>query len=786
MTEPLSGGLAGGLVGTSVRRREDERLLAGRGSFLADAAAGHLQVAFVRSSEAAATIEAIDVSAAVAMPGVLGVFGPGDLELASNEIATLHNPHPGFAAATEFAMADPHMAVLADERVTYVGQPVVAVVARDRYLAEDAVEAVVVTYGALPAVVDAERALTRDAPIVHPELTGNEAARIRVEFGAGADSVDAAVRVRGTYRMGRHGAIPLEGRGVRASLDRHRNRIEMWTSTQIPHRVRASVADCLGVEEQSIRVAVPDVGGGFGTKANVYAEEVVLAALARVTGQDVIWVEDRQENLLSAAQGRDQVHHTELAVDSHGRILHWADDFVVDVGSGSLWIGGIIANTAIHLLGPYRIPNVRIHGRAAFTNKCIVAQYRGAGRPEASFALERALDDAATRLGLSGEEIRRRNLLTAADLPYERPIPYRDGVPISYDGGDYLACLDAAVELLPRSAVAEYAERHPDLAIGYGIGTYLEATGRGPWEAGRITLLTGGEFHAAAGAASAGQAHETSFAQVAAEALDVPMDRVRYSRADTDHVVHGVGTFASRSAVLAGSALHRAGKELVRRGRERAAELLGAAVEDVDYVAGSFKSGNGALDWSEIAAATAPGGRLEGAPELDVTDIFRPRTVTWTMGVHAAVVGVQRASGMVRVLDYAVAHEGGLEINPQVVAGQIAGGVAQGIGGALLEEFAYAEGGQPLSTTFLSYLVPGAGEVPPVRIAHLPVATLDNPIGVRGAGESGTIAAYATIAAAIDDAVGPGLHLDRTPISSATVRRALLAATDPATIGVEQ
>lgn len=770
----MTGPLSTGLVGTSVRRREDERLLAGRGAFLADAADGHLQVAFVRSSEAAATIEEIDVSAALALPGVVGVFGAADLDLASNEIATLHEPHPGFTAATEFSMADPHMAVLADERVTYVGQPVLAVVARDRYLAEDAVDAVVVRYAPGTAVVDAERALSGETSLVHPELSDNEAARIRVEFGARADAVPAAVRVRGTYRMGRHGAIPLEGRGVRASLDRQRNRIELWTSTQLPHRVRASVASCLGVDEQTIRVSVPDVGGGFGTKANVYAEEIVLAALARVTGKDVIWVEDRQENLLAAAQGRDQVHHTELAVDENGHILHWADDFVVDVGSGSLWIGGIIANTAIHLLGPYRIPAVRISGRAAFTNKCIVAQYRGAGRPEASFALERALDDAAGQLGLDGEEIRRRNLLTAADMPYDRPIPYRDGVPISYDGGDYLACLDAAVELLPRSAVADYEQQHPDLAIGYGLATYLEATGRGPWEAGRIRLLPGGEFHAAAGAASAGQAHETSFAQVAAEALDVAMDRVRYSRTDTDHVTHGVGTFASRSAVLAGSALHRAGKELVRRGRERAAELLDAAVEDVDYAGGTFKSGDGALGWSEIAAATAPGGRLEGAPELDVTDIFRPRTVTWTMGVHAAVVGVQRASGLVRVLDYAVAHEGGLEINPQVVAGQIAGGVAQGIGGALLEEFAYAEGGQPLSTTFLSYLVPGAGEVPPVRIAHLPVATTDNPIGVRGAGESGTIAAYAAIAAAVDDAVGAGLHLDRTPISPATVRRGLV------------
>lgn len=772
-----AGHATSGLIGRSVLRREDQRLLAGRGQFLADMARGAHHVAFVRSSEAAAVLEAIEVDAALAVPGVLGVFTAADLELAVNEIGTLHEPHPGFVESTGFAMADPHMSVLAADRVTYVGQPVAAVVAHDRYTAEDGVEAVTVRYAPLPAVVDAELALQPGQPLVHNELDDNEAARIQVEFGSPVADLDGVHRtVRGTYRVGRHGAIPMECRGVLARMDPQRDRIEVWTSTQIPHRVRASISICLGLPTDRVRVAVPDVGGGFGLKANVYAEEVVIAALARLTGHEVIWVEDRQENLLSAAQGRDQVHHTALTVDADGRILYWQDDFVIDVGAGSLWVGGIIANTAIHLMGPYRIPNARLSGRAAFTNKCIVAQYRGAGRPEASFALERALDEAAADLGISGEEIRRRNLLAAADMPYQRPIPYRDGVPISYDGGDYLACLDAVLELLPRSSAEGFAQRHPDLAIGYGVATYLEATGRGPWESGRLRLLPSGDFHAAAGAASAGQAHETSFAQVVAEALDVPMDQVRYTQADTDQVEHGIGTFASRSAVLAGSALFRASERMIERGSARAAEILAVGVDDIHYVAGTFKSSIGAISWAELAAATSPGGQLEGLADLDVTEIYRPHTVTWTMGVHAAVVGVHRSSGMVKVLDYAVAHEGGVEINPQVVAGQITGGVAQGIGGALLEEFAYADGGQPLSTTFMAYLIPGAGEVPPVRIRHLAVPTPDNPIGVRGAGESGTIAAYATVAAAVDDAVGGGFRARSTPIRSAEVRRGLIEA----------
>ncbi|WP_347350453.1 xanthine dehydrogenase family protein molybdopterin-binding subunit [Intrasporangium sp.] len=762
-------------VGTPVSRVEDERLLAGRGRFLADLAAGALAVAFLRSTEAHAVIESIDTTPAMRMPGVLGVFTGDDLQLANDHIGSLHTPHPAFVAATGFRMVQQRLAIMPVDRVHYVGQPVVAVLASDRYLAEDALETVEVTYRPRPPLLDPESALAPDAAPMHPGLPDNEAAAIEVDFGDDLDPATVAVVTEGTYRIGRHGAVPLEGRGVLARIDG--DRVSVWTSTQIPHLVRQGICDATGWSVDDVRVSVPDVGGGFGTKANVYAEEIIVPVLARRTGHDLVWVEDRQEHLTGSAQGRDQVHRTRLSVAADGRILRWEDDFLMDIGAGGLWVAGVVANTAIHLLGPYRIPRARLHGRAAFTNKTITAQYRGAGRPEACFALERSLDEAARQLGLTPIQIRERNLLTRADLPYSQPLPQRDGVPIVYDGGDYLACLQAAVELLPPESTAAHAARHPELSIGHGVGCYIEATGRGSYESARVRLTPSGGFEVATGAASAGQAHETVFAQVTADVLGAPLDRITVRRTDTDLVRHGFGSFASRSAVLAGSAVRRAADEFMSQATDRAARLLGVPAELVKSTVTGFATAVGAslrdVTWTDLAAACRPGGAQEQLGPLDVVEYFHPRTVTWTMGAHAAVVGVHRGTGAVSVLDYAVAHEGGVEINPLVVEGQIIGGVAQGIGGALLEEYRFSPEGQPTCTTLAEYLLPGTCDVPDVRIRHLAVPTTNNPLGVRGAGESGTIAVSAAVAGAVDDALAGRVHVSRTPISTALLRAAL-------------
>jgi aerobic carbon-monoxide dehydrogenase large subunit len=747
-------------------------MLGGNGRFLADHAAGAHHVVFVRSSQAHARITGVDTTAAERMPGVHGVYVAEDLGLAGAPIPSLTTPDPDFTAATSLVLADQRLPILASDLVHYVGQPIAVVVADDRYLAEDAAENVEVSYEALPPVVDAEAALESTSPVLFDHLTGNEAARLEYSFGDPDAAFATAHRVvEGTYRMERHGAVPLECRGVLAHFDIARQRVEVMTSTQVPHMVRNAVCGVTGWPREEVKVSVPDVGGGFGTKANVYGEEIVLAALARHTGRRVIWVEDRQEHLVASAQARDQLHRARLAVDADGRIVAWADDFLVDIGAGSLWVAGIIANTAIHLLGPYRIPAVHVSGRAVLTNKTLVAQYRGAGRPEATFALERSLDAAAAALGISVDEIRRRNLLTAADMPYARPIPYRDGVPIAYDGGDYLACLDSVTHALPASEMNACAAEYPDHRIGYGLSSYLEATGRGPHETARVRLLPNGHFEVTAGAASAGQGHETVFAQVAAEALGVSIAQVRYVVSDTERLPEGVGTFASRSAILAGSAVHQACGELIELASHRAAELL--EVAETDYADGRFTAHAEAIGWDELAAAGRVGGAGEGGAALDVTTVYRVETVTWTMGVHAVILGVHRRTGIVKVLRYAVSHEGGREINPRIVEGQIVGGVAQGIGGALFEAWRYSPSGEPTSTSFAAYHLPLTTDVPSVIVHHLEVDTPANPIGVRGAGESGTIAVYSAIASAVDDALGGGHHVTTTPIETGNLCRAL-------------
>lgn len=766
---------APGHIGSSVGRREDERLLAGNGQFVADCAAGAHHVVFLRSTEPHARIVRLDIAAAERMPGVIGIYLADDLGLRDVPIPSLTTPDPLFTAATSCVLAEQRLSILAHDRVHYAGQPIAVVVAEDRYRAEDALEAIEIDYEPLAAVTDPFEALDPECPVLFDHLDSNEAARLNYSFGEverGFDS--AATVVSGTYRMNRHGAVPLECRGVLARFDPRQQRVEVTTSTQVPHMVRNAICAVTGWSRQEVKVAVPDVGGGFGTKANVYGEEILLALLARWIGCRLIWVEDRQEHLLASAQGRDQVHQTRLAVGHDGQILAWADDFVVDIGAGSLWVAGIIANTAIHLLGPYRIPAARISGRAALTNKTLVAQYRGAGRPEATFALERSLDAAAREIGLSTDEIRRRNLVTQADMPYPRPIPYRDGVPIQYDGRDYRACLESVLDALPREESTRCAAEYPQYHVGYGLSSYLEATGRGPHETARIRLLPNGRFEVTAGAASAGQGHETVFAQVAAEALGVPFDQVCYVPGDTERLPDGVGTFASRSAILAGSAVHKAAGQLVELAAERVSALTNADREDVQYAEGRFHiARDHSIGWAELARAAAVGGEQESGGALDVTAVHRVTTVTWTMGVHAAIVGVHRRTGIVKVLRYAVSHEGGREINPRIVEGQIIGGVAQGVGGALFEQWEYSETGQPQSTTFAAYHLPLTTDMPIVRVRHLHVDTPANPIGVRGAGESGTIAVYAALAAGVDDALGGCVHVDSTPISTGQLWRVL-------------
>ena len=760
-----SRGLTSRAVGRSVARTEDLRFLRGEGRYLADLVSdGALHVAFVRSQVPAGTVQRVDTDRAAAIPGVVSTLTGAELAAVAGPLPVLHVPNDEFVAATHFRMSPPPVRGLASREVHYVGEPLAAVVATSRALAEDAAEAVVVEIDELEPVLDAEMAIREGARQIHVTTPGNLGASLR--FASGALPEDA-ITVEGSYRMGRHSGVPLETRGVVADPDVRHDRVELWTSSQIPFQVHRAICTATGWGADRLRVAVPDVGGGFGPKANIYPEELVVAVLARRLRTRVAWVEDRAEHMVSTAHSRDQLVQARLHVDDAGHILGYEASFVVDLGASNLWLAGVVANSAIHAHGPYRIPAFHIQGYGVLTNKTPTSQYRGAGRPEACFALERSLDAAARRVGIDPLEIRRRNVLRADDLPYELGLPYRDGVPIVFDGGDYGATLDAAAELFPPGVVDDDRRRAEarDRELGIGFAMFIEATGRGPFETARVRLLPDGRAAVHTGAASAGQGHETTLAQVAADALRRPTTDVTVVEGDTSLVADGVGSFASRTAVVAGSAVHEAATRLCRDACDRAARVLGVDRGELRPTAQGFTTGDRRVSWEDLARAHQRGGELSDLPPLDVTHRFQPPTVTWTAGTHVAVVEVDRALGSVRVVRYGVVDEGGVAINPRIVEGQVKGGVAQGIGGALLEEFRFDDRGFPTSTTFADYLLPSSMDVPTLTVEHRTLRSEANPIGVRGVGESGTIPVYAALASAIDDALAGETHVSATPVT---------------------
>lgn len=743
-------------VGRDTPRREDTRLLRGEATFVADMAEpGDGHVAFARSSIAHGRIRRIDVTAASEMPGVTAVFTADDFG-AIGRLDALTTPNQAFSDAYQFSMSDHSLECLASDVTQYVGQPFALVVAASRALAEDAAEMIEAEIDPLPVDDD-------DQP---------KTAEMSFELGDPPTDLDALTTVDLELYMARHSAVPIETRGVRAVFtDSH---VRLTTSTQIPHMVKRAIVAATELTEDELHVDVADVGGGFGTKANVYAEEVLLAVVCARLESPVVWIEDRTEHFLSAAQGRDQRQHVRLAVDADGLIRSLQMEIAIDLGAGSLWTAGMLANSCIHLLGPYRLPHVKVHGHAHLSHRTPSAQYRGAGRPEACFALERALDAAASKLGLDRYEIRHKNLYVSDEFPVGLDVPYRDGVPISFDGGDWQRCLDDVVTVLPPSTSDDRATEHE--VIGWGVACLLEATGRGPYESARIWVQRDGRVQLMTGGASAGQGHETVFSQVVADSLGVDPSQVDVHRATTDGLHDGVGTFGSRTAVLAGNATHEVAGELLRR--------LHHAVDAPRDAALQITTDGVAFDglthrWDEIL-------ETHGDEAFDVTHLFSPTTVTWTMGAHAVVVAVDSGTGATRVLDYAVVHEGGRDINPAIVHGQLCGGVVQGLGGALLEQNRFDEQLQPTAINLADYLLPTAQDAPNVivRSHHIPTS---NPLGVRGVGESGTIAVYAAVASAIDDAVGrivdrpseTGVFVTSTPMNAEHLRHLIASATGP-------
>jgi carbon-monoxide dehydrogenase large subunit len=775
--------------GAAVRRREDPRFLRGEARYVDDVRLpGLLHAAFLRSPHAHARILAIRPEAAAGMPGVVALFTHADLARWLTPLPLFGAVPPGLGAVVHFDFRQAPQYALCRDRARYVGEIVAMVVAESRALAEDAVERIEVDWEPLPVAADMMGATAAGAPLLHPDWGTNVAIAFRHAIGdADAAFARADVVVGETFHIQRYVGMPLETRGVVAAWDRRDGTLTTWNSTQVSHFVQQGLAAALELPPHRVRVIAPDLGGGFGTKASGYAEDALVPIASRILNRPVKWIEDRREHMMSAAHARHQTHAISLAARRDGTILGVRDRIRLDLGAYNVWGVVLPYNTVAHLLGPHRVRDLQVEVEGVVTNKTPNAPYRGAGRPEAVFAMDRAVDRLARALGMDPAEIRRRNYLRGDELPWDLGMPYRDGNPLVYDTGDFRAALDAALEA---SGYDAFRKAQPRLRAegrwrGIGISGYVEGTAIGPFEGARVTIDLAGRATVATGAVNSGQGHETSFAQVAADALGVPIDWVTVVGGDTAQVPFGVGTFASRSGVTAGSSILDAAREVRTKLVRAAAALLEAAEADVEIEDGrAMVRGvpGSAVPLARVIQAAIPTFAKPGvaSPDFEATAYHHVPTVTYASAVHVAQVEVDPGTGHVRLLRYVVAHDCGKVINPLIVEGQVHGGVAQGVGGALFEDMVYDEQGQLLTGSFMDYLVPTAMELPPIETVHLEYPSPRNPLGAKGLGEGGAISPPAAIANAVEDALAPlGVRITRTPVSPDTVLALIDAARAP-------
>jgi carbon-monoxide dehydrogenase large subunit len=774
MTDPIAPSAS--VVGARLKRKEDPRLLRGRGRYLDDVAiGGMLHAAIVRSPHAHARLEGIDTSAALALPGVVAVLGLAELPECAGAVPALV-PSPRLRPYRQ--------PVLAGARVRCVGEAIAVVVAESAYRAADGVEALRVAYTPLPAATTVETALAPDAPRVYSEWPGNDAGPAVGDVGDPGGLDRAAVVVEARLHVPRAAGVPIEPRGVLAVPDTPDGLFTVWTSTQVPFNVRAAIAEILGLGEERVRVVAPDVGGGFGVKGHVYPEEVLISAVARRLGRPVKWVETRAEHFLTAAGDRDQRHRARLGVSADGAIVGLETTFTRDHGAYPTLGDAISLNTINHLPGPYRVPSLRGRATNVVTHKPFTAAYRGAGRPEAAFVLDRLLDRAARAAGLDPAELRRRNLVRPREMPYRTGLTYRDGAAIVYDPADYIAAFDLMLDRLDyRGWRQEQARRRGSgPPIGVGVSAYVEGTGLGPFEGADVRVDPAGRVFVHVGVSSQGQAHETTLAQIAARELSVDVDRVVVVGGDTARVGFGMGTIASRVAAVAGPAVAHTAREVARRARLVGSELLECAPEDVVLAGGrvhvkGLSERSVALGQVARAAVRSRALAREGSPGLQGCAFFYPETVTWAFGAHGCVVEVDEDTGAVRLLRYVAVHDCGQPINPTIVEGQVHGGVAQGIGAALGEELIYDEAGQLLTATLMDYPLPRADQVPELEVVALDSPSARNDLGIKGVGESGVISPPAAIASAVEDALlHHGVEVTFLPVTPARVWQALTAA----------
>ena len=778
------------LFGQRIKRSEDPRLVTGNGRYLDDLGHDALEAAFVRSPHAHARVLDIDVTGALDVEGLVAIYTYEDLASDTGsrvaEPLPLLIPHPTLThGRTPYA--------LVKEEVHHVGEAVVMVVAENRYIAEDAAQRIVVDYEFLPAVVGIEAA--RDgADLVHADVPGNRAAVMVQETGDADAAIDAAPhRLELDLSIERSASMPMEGKGVLARWDADDRSLLVNTSTQTSTSVRQAVAAKLNLPVDRVEVVTPDVGGGFGVKiVHPWPEEVLVPWAAVRLGRPVKWTEDRREHFVSSAHERGQLHKVRVGYDDEGRLLGLSVRFWHDNGAYTPY--GLIVPiiTSTQLLGPYKPGVYRVEFTSLYTNTVIVTPYRGAGRPQGCFVMERTMDAIADDLDLDRAVVRERNFIQPDEMPFDHGLVFQDGRPLIYDSGDFPASLDKLKKLVGWSDFEAFREqaRAEGRRVGIGLACYVEGTGVGPYEGGHVRVETDGTVVVSTGLTTQGQGHQTMLAQIVADELGVPFERVKVTTGDTRRFKYAVGTFASRTAVMSGSAVAMTARKVRQKALKVAAEALEVSVEDLEMVEGHVRvkgapdaqldigavavlsnplryafdeAAQRATQFARAADPNEPPIGKDEAPGLEGTDFYSPPRSTFANGMHAVVVETDPETAEVKILRYCVVHDCGTIINPMIVEGQIHGGVAQGVGGALYERMEYAPDGQLLNASYMDFLMPYSSEVPTIEIDHLETPSPLNPIGVKGAGEAGVIPGSAAIASAIEDA--EGIPIRRMPIS---------------------
>lgn len=743
-------------VGERVKRTEDPRLIQGLGHYVDDIkVADGLQVAILRSPYAHARIESIDTKAAASAPGVVAVYTGADIQ---GRVGLLP------CAAALPGLKVPDFPVLAIGKTIFVGHPVAAVVASDRYAARDALDLINVDYEPLDVVVDPIAATQPDSPIIH-EAFGTNVAYVHQ---AGLGDVDAAFAgadrvVKQRIHHQRLAPIALEPRGVLASYLPGEEQLTLWTSTQIPHLARTQLAIMLGMPENRLRLIAPEVGGGFGSKLNVYAEEALCGFISMQLNRPVKWIESRRENIAATIHGRAQVGDVELAVKNDGTILALRYNVFADLGAyHQLLTPAIPTLTGLMLSGCYKIPAISMTCTGVFTNKMATDAYRGAGRPEATYVIERIIDIAAAELGIDPVDMRRKNFPKASEFPFAT------ATGLYYDSGNYELALDKALGIIDYKALRQKQQesRAQGKLMGIGVSTYVEICAIGPsaaapaggWESATVRIEPTGKVTVLTGVSPHGQGQETSFAQIAGDMLGVDLDDVLVLHGDTSIVQYGIGTFGSRGTAVGGTAVVLAIDKLLSKAKRLAAHVLQVPEESVIFDSGVFTAGEGkSISIQQVALEAHLARNIPGdmEPGLSATHFFEPKNFTFPFGTHICVVEVDKETGAIQIIRYLGVDDCGKVINPLLVDGQVHGGIAQGLGQALFEEVVYDAAGQLITGTLMDYAVPKAHQLPHYETDRTETPTDVNPLGVKGVGEAGTIGSTPALVNAVIDALRP-------------------------------